>query len=68
MATKSKNSPENEQVLALVKEKGVKIVDYKFTDLLGQWQHFSSTIGELEDALEDGIGFDGSSIRGFRSP
>lgn len=66
MATKSKNSPENEQVLALVKEKGVKIVDYKFTDLLGQWQHFSSTIGELEDALEDGIGFDGSSIRGFQ--
>jgi glutamine synthetase len=66
MATKTKNSTENEKVLALVKERGVKIVDYKFTDMLGQWQHFSSTIGELDDALEDGIGFDGSSIRGFQ--
>lgn len=66
MATKTKTSTENEKVLALAKERGVKIVDYKFTDMLGQWQHFSSVISELEDALVDGIGFDGSSIRGFQ--
>ena len=66
MAIKTKNSIDKEQVISFAKEKGVKIVDYKFTDLLGQWQHFSSTLRELEDAIEDGIGFDGSSIRGFQ--
>ncbi|MDE3075304.1 MAG: type I glutamate--ammonia ligase, partial [Chloroflexota bacterium] len=55
-------------VLALVKEKGLKIVDVKFVDLPGTWQHFSIPATELgEDTFEEGLGFDGSSIRGFQS-
>ena len=52
----------------LAKEAKAKIVDLKFTDLLGVWQHFSIPIEDLNDELfEEGIGFDGSSIRGFQS-
>jgi len=36
-----------------------------FTDILGVLKSFSITVEELEDALEDGMGFDGSSIEGF---
>ena len=47
--------------------KDVQIVDIRFTDLLGTWQHFSTPARELtEELFEDGIGFDGSSIRGFQ--
>jgi glutamine synthetase len=46
---------------------GVKIVDLKFVDLPGVWQHFSIPVAELTEALfAEGIGFDGSSIRGFQ--
>ena len=46
---------------------GVKMVDLRFTDLLGLWHHFTMPTSELEESLfEDGIGFDGSSIRGFQ--
>ena len=56
------------EVLALAKENDLKIVDFKFTDLPGMWQHFSIMVGELtEDLFEEGIGFDGSSIRGFQA-
>jgi glutamine synthetase len=45
----------------------VKMVDFRFTDLPGQWQHFTMLAHELDENLfEDGVGFDGSSIRGFR--
>ena len=45
----------------------VKMVDFRFTDLPGQWQHFTIPAHRLtEDLFEDGIGFDGSSIRGFQ--
>ena len=55
-------------VVALAKEKGVQIVDFKFMDLPGMWQHFSIPATELEeDMFEDGLGFDGSSIRGFQA-
>src|SRR5437764_2599980 len=55
-------------VLKLAKEKGVKIVDLRFIDLPGLWQHFSIPMSELkEDIFEDGLGFDGSSIRGFQT-
>ena len=55
------------EVIALAKEKELKIVDFKFMDLPGMWQHFSMPISELtEDLFEDGVGFDGSSIRGFQ--
>jgi glutamine synthetase len=52
-------------VLAMAKQ--VEMVDLRFTDLPGTWQHFSIPAHELtEEIFEDGIGFDGSSIRGFR--
>lgn len=55
------------EVLKLAKESGVKIVDIKFTDLPGTWQHFSVPAHVLsEDLFEDGLPFDGSSIRGFQ--
>ena len=47
--------------------KDVKMVDFRFTDLPGIWQHFSIPARQLnEELFEDGIGFDGSSIRGFQ--
>ena len=53
----------------LIEEKGIKFIDVKFTDLFGQWQHFSMPVEAFsaEDALSEGLGFDGSSIRGFQS-
>ena len=55
-------------VVELAKEKEVKIVDFKFMDLPGMWQHFSIPATELkEDMFEEGLGFDGSSIRGFQA-
>src|SRR5579884_1281855 len=60
-----KASPKD--VLAQAKDLGVKIVDFKFVDLPGLWQHFSIPVEELsEDIFSEGIGFDGSSIRGFQ--
>lgn len=67
MATKTKVSGSVEKVFKLIKDRDVKVVDLKFTDLLGQWQHFSVTVNEFDEGIfEDGIGFDGSSIRGFQ--
>jgi len=44
-----------------------KMVDFRFTDLPGQWQHYTIPAHRLtEDLFESGIGFDGSSIRGFQ--
>jgi glutamine synthetase len=62
------NPPRNaDEVIALVKENGIQIVDLKFTDLPGLWQHFSIGLPELDAPLfDEGIGFDGSSIRGFQ--
>lgn len=55
------------EVIAFAKENDLKIVDFKFMDLPGMWQHFSMPISELtEDLFEEGVGFDGSSIRGFQ--
>ena len=57
-----------QEVLNLCKEKGVKCVDFKFMDFPGQWQHFTVPISQLsEESFEGGIGFDGSSIRGWQS-
>jgi len=54
-------------VLNLIKEKGIKIVDARFIDMPGVWQHFSMPAGEFTaDCFEEGLGFDGSSIRGFQ--
>ena len=55
------------KVLEMAKENGVKIVDLRFMDFPGLWQHFSVPIRELEESsFEDGFGFDGSSIRGWQ--
>jgi glutamine synthetase len=55
------------EIRELAKNSGVKIVDLRFIDLPGMWQHFSIPVEDLEDGLfSDGIGFDGSSIRGFQ--
>ena len=55
-------------VIALVKEKEAKVVDIRFTDLIGQTQHFSIPATALdEDKFENGLAFDGSSIRGFKA-
>jgi glutamine synthetase len=53
--------------IQFAKEKGARMVDLKFCDLLGTWQHFSISITELDETVfEEGLGFDGSSMRGWR--
>jgi glutamine synthetase len=55
------------QVLEMAKEKGAKVVDLRFMDFPGVWQHFTVPISELEESsFEEGYGFDGSSIRGWQ--
>ena len=64
---------EAQQVFELIKAKHVQIIDLKFNDLPGLWQHFSMPVTELTEMddltksiWEEGVGFDGSSIRGFQ--
>jgi len=60
------NTPKS--VLALAKKQGAKMIDVKFVDTFGTWQHFSLPISQLtEEAFAEGYGFDGSSIRGWKS-
>ncbi|HEY5531653.1 MAG TPA: type I glutamate--ammonia ligase [Candidatus Anoxymicrobiaceae bacterium] len=54
-----------EYVLEAVREHDVKFIRLWFTDILGFLKSFAITREELEEALEDGMGFDGSSIQGF---
>ena len=55
-------------VLELAKKNGAKMVDLKFTDLPGMWQHLTIPLHQLtEESFDDGFMFDGSSIRGWRS-
>lgn len=57
-------SPKN--VLAMVKERNAKMIDFKFIDFVGIWHHFSVPVIELtESSFEEGFGFDGSSLRGW---
>jgi glutamine synthetase len=56
------------EVGKMAKDAGVKIVDVRFVDLPGVWQHFSIPAEDLgPDLFDEGIGFDGSSIRGFQA-
>ena len=64
---------EAQQVFELIKAKHIQIIDLKFNDLPGLWQHFSMPVTELTEMddltksiWEEGVGFDGSSIRGFQ--
>ena len=56
------------EVVDYARQKEARVVDMKFMDLLGTWQHFSVPMSELEEHLfEEGLGFDGSSIRGWQA-
>ncbi len=67
--SKEKNLPssakDKEYVLRMAKEMNVKFIRLWFTDILGFLKSFAITVEELEQALEEGVGFDGSSIEGF---
>ena len=55
------------EVVEFAKKHDCKMVDYKFLDFIGIWQHFSQPISMFsEETFEEGIGFDGSSIRGWQ--
>ena len=55
------------ELLQFVSDEGIKMVDLRFVDLPGLWQHFSISANEMEEEMfEEGVGFDGSSIRGFQ--
>jgi len=56
---------DKEYVLKTVRDNNIKFIRFWFTDILGILKSFSITSSELEVALEDGMGFDGSSIEGF---
>src|SRR3954464_10614814 len=54
-------------VRAMAEEAGAKILDLRFVDLPGVWQHFSLPARDLGDEMfVDGVGFDGSRIRGYQ--
>lgn len=55
-------------VMKFVKDNNIKFVDFKFMDFPGQWQHTTKPIGEFdEDTFVNGVGFDASSIRGWKA-
>jgi glutamine synthetase len=55
------------QALKLAQDHGARMVDFKFTDVFGMWQHFSVPLRSFDESVfKEGIGFDGSSIRGFQ--
>lgn len=57
-----------QEAVKFVQENDARVVDIRFTDLLGTWQHFSINAKDFtEHVFEDGLAFDGSSIRGFQS-
>ena len=56
------------KAVSFAQEHNAQIIDFRFTDLPGTWQHFSIPVSEFnEDLFENGLGFDGSSIRGFQT-
>ncbi len=55
-----------QQVLQEAKDNNVKFIRLWFTDILGTLKSFAITVDELEDALDGGMGFDGSSITGYQ--
>ena len=64
----AQKGPSAKSVMDMARKNGAKMVDMKFVDTFGTWQHFSCPIGEIgEEIFEEGLGFDGSSIRGWKS-
>src|SRR6202041_3996485 len=61
------NCATTEDLLKAIEDEKVQMIDLRFTDLPGVWQHFSVPPSAVNaNTLEEGIGFDGSSIRGFQ--
>ncbi len=57
-----------DKILSFIKTKKIKFIDFKFMDFPGQWQHFTVPSSELtESSFDEGFGFDGSSLRGWKS-
>jgi glutamine synthetase len=66
--TAASKSASPQAALDLAAKQGAKMVDIKFVDTFGTWQHFSLPLDEVSpDAFTEGLGFDGSSIRGWKS-
>ncbi len=63
------STPKNgTDVLKIIKDKKIEFVDFRFLDFVGMWQHFTITSKEVDkDTFDSGLGFDGSSIRGWQS-
>src|SRR6058998_66963 len=67
-AKKETSGATPKSALELAKKQNARMVDVKFVDTFGTWQHFSMPIAELnEESFSEGLGFDGSSIRGWKS-
>jgi glutamine synthetase len=67
-AARSRTAGDLKRIKDLINERGVQVVDVKFCDLPGTWQHFSIPAATLDDDMvREGLGFDGSSIRGFQA-
>ena len=57
-----------QDVLRQIKDEGIELIDLKFVDLHGKWQHLTVCSDLLDaDAFTDGVAFDGSSIRGWKA-
>lgn len=55
------------EVLKFAEKNGVKMVDFRFTDMMGTWHHFTVPTYEVtEEVFKEGLGFDGSSVRGWK--
>jgi len=64
----AKETSAKDKVLKFIKEKNVQFVDLKFMDMPGQWQHITFPVTQFNaGSFEDGFGFDGSSIRGWKA-
>lgn len=56
------------EIIKFIKEYEVEFVDLRFLDFIGSWQHFTIPVGEVDkNFFENGLGFDGSSIRGWKA-
>src|SRR6266513_4256520 len=68
MAASAEETPRTvDDVKSFVEDTGIRFIRLWFTDILGQLKSFSINAGELDDAFEGGMGFDGSSITGFNA-
>ncbi len=60
-------NPSIDKVFSFIKTNKIQFVDFKFMDFPGQWQHFTVPVSQFSvDSFENGYGFDGSSLRGWK--